>query len=270
MKWFGHSKKKEAEDYEKDYVARIKKQHKTSSSDKKPKPSIQKIETKSIVNKSNAQDIEIEIKNSEPLSKKLQIVKEEYNEVIRNLMNAKKEQKIIMEKIQKSNNEYEEIISKMKLLRGDLLQVNNELVKKKNELSKITDEYKKHSLVIQEINNSKKEVLELKSEIKNYNNELECVKAKTDNFPVILKMREEKKKLENEIGEKRNYIKSSIRELKFIQNEIANAGKTTESTNVVDAASAVVASMKQKLQSTQKELDLVRKALEEEKERKDV
>ena len=126
-------------------------------------------------------------------------------------------------------------------------------------------EYKKHSLVIQEINNSKKEVLELKSEIKNYNNELEHVKAKTDNFPEILKMREEKKKLENEIIQKRNDIKSGIRELKFIQNEIATVGKNTNPTNVVDAASAVVASMKQKLQNTQKELDLVKKALEQER-----
>ena len=44
--------------------------------------------------------------------------------------------------------------------------------------------------------------------------------------------------------------------------------KNIESTNVVDAASAVVASMKQKLQNTQKELDLVKKALEQERKAK--
>ena len=102
-------------------------------------------------------------------------------------------------------------------------------------------------------------------EIKKYNDELESVKTKAASFPEINKMREEKKNLENELMQKRKEIESSIRELKFIQNEIAGVGKNKESTNVVDAASAVVASMKQKLQNTQKELDLVKKALEQER-----
>ena len=130
------------------------------------------------------------------------------------------------------------------------------------------EEYKKHSQVIQEINNSKKEVLELKVEIKKHNDELESVKTKTNDFPEINKMREEKKKVENDLIQKRKEVESSIRELKFIQNEIAGVGKNKESTNVVDAASAVVASMKQKLQNTQKELDLVKKALEQERKMK--
>ena len=121
---------------------------------------------------------------------------------------------------------------------------------------------------MQEINNSKKEVLELKMEIKKYNNELESVKSKTGNFPEINKMREEKKKLENQIIQKRKDVESGTRELKFIQNQLTGVSKNKESKNVVDAASAVVASMKQKLQHTQKELDLARKALEEEKKAK--
>ena len=75
---------------------------------------------------------------------------------------------------------------------------------------------------------------------------------------------------ELDIIQKRNDIKSGIRELKFIQNEIATVGKNTNPTNVVDAASAVVASMKQKLQNTQKELDLLKKALEEERKTKNI
>ena len=105
-------------------------------------------------------------------------------------------------------------------------------------------------------------------EIKKHNDELEFVKTKTGNFPEINKMREEKKKLENELIQKRKEVESSIRELKFIQNEIADVGKNKEQSNVVDAASAVVASMKQKLQNTQKELDLVKKALEQERKMK--
>jgi uncharacterized coiled-coil DUF342 family protein len=183
-------------------------------------------------------------------------------------MNAKREQKNIIQKIHESNNEYEKMVSQLKSLRTDLLKINNELSEKNEKLSKITEEYKKHSLVMQEINNSKKEVLELKMEIKKYNNELESVKSKTGNFPEINKMREEKKKLENQIIQKRKDVESGTRELKFIQNQLTGVSKNKESKNVVDAASAVVASMKQKLQHTQKELDLARKALEEEKKAK--
>ena len=173
-----------------------------------------------------------------------------------------------MEKIQQSNNEYNGLKDGIKSLREDLLKVNNEFREKNEKMGEVMKEYKKHSQVIQEINNSKKEVLELKVEIKKHNDELESVKTKTNDFPEINKMREEKKKVENDLIQKRKEVESSIRELKFIQNEIAGVGKNKESTNVVDAASAVVASMKQKLQNTQKELDLVKKALEQERNAK--
>ena len=174
-----------------------------------------------------------------------------------------------MEKIQQSNNEYNGLKDQIKSLQEDLLKVNNEFREQNEKMGKIMEEYKKHSQVIQEINNSKKEVLELKAEIKKHHDELESIKTKTGNFPEINKMREEKKKVENDLIQKRKEIESSIRELKFIQNEIAGVGKNKEPTNVVDAASAVVASMKQKLQNTQKELDLVKKALEQERKMKD-
>ena len=252
MKWFGRSKKKETIGNEAKHPAKLKKDDETISEKTTTKPSIQKIETK----------------NTDSISKKLQLVKEEYNEVVGNLMHAKREQKNMMEKIQKSNNEYEGLKNGIKSLQEDLLKVNNEFREKNEKLGKVMEEYKKYSQVIQEINNSKKEVLELKAEIKKYNNELESVKAKTDSFPEINKMRWEKKKLENEIIQKRKEFEDSIKELKFVRSEIANAGKNKESTNVVDAASAVVASMKQKLQNTQKELDLVKKALEQERNNK--
>jgi uncharacterized coiled-coil DUF342 family protein len=255
MKWFGSSKKKEVDEYEKKYDVKLKERSKTTPKEKKT------IETKT-------QIIDNKTKNIESISKKLELVKEEYNEVVGNLMNAKREQKNIIQKIHESNNEYEKMVSQLKSLRTDLLKINNELSEKNEKLSKITEEYKKHSLVMQEINNSKKEVLELKMEIKKYNNELESVKSKTGNFPEINKMREEKKKLENQIIQKRKDVESGTRELKFIQNQLTGVSKNKESKNVVDAASAVVASMKQKLQHTQKELDLARKALEEEKKAK--
>ena len=263
MKWFGRSKKKETVGDETEHLTKLKKDGETTSEKTTAKPSTQETENK--LKKDGADD---ETKNTDSISKKLQLVKEEYNEVVGNLMHAKREQKSMMEKIQKSNNEYEELRDGIKSLREDLLKINNEFREKNEKLGKIMEEYKKHSQVIQEINNSKKEVLELKVEIKKYNDELESVKMKTASFPEINKMREEKKKVENDLIQKRKEFESSIKELKFIQNEIAGIGKNKESTNVVDAASAVVASMKQKLQNTQKELDLVKKALEQERKAK--
>ena len=265
MKWFGRSKKKETIDNETKNPSKLKKNDETASEKIISKPSTQKIETESKLKIDAANN---ETKNTDSISKKLQLVKEEYNEVVGNLMHAKREQKNMMEKIQKSNNEYEGLKNGIKSLQEDLLKVNNEFREKNEKLGKVMEEYKKYSQVIQEINNSKKEVLELKVEIKKHNDELESVKTKTGNFPEINKMREEKKKVENELIQKRKEVESSIRELKFIQNEIAGIGKNKESTNVVDAASAVVASMKQKLQNTQKELDLVKKALEQERKAK--
>ncbi len=262
MKWFGRSKNKEKEDNDAKRSAKLKKDDEAVTEKATTKPSTQKIETKNEFKKNSTDN---EIKNGVSISNKLQLVKEEYNEVVGNLMHAKREHKSITEKIQQTNNEYNGLKDGIKLLREDLLKVNNELREKNEKLDKIMVEYKKHSQVIQEINNSKKEVLELRVEIKKYNDELEYVKMKTASFPEIDKMREEKKKLENELVQKRKEVESSIRELKFIQNEIAGVGKNKESTNVVDAASAVVASMKQKLQNPQKELDLVKKALEQER-----
>ena len=267
MKWFGRSKKKETIDNKAKHPDKLKKDDETISEKTTTKPSTQKIETESKLKIDAANN---EAKNTDSISDKLQLVKEEYNEVVGNLMRAKREQKSVMEQIQKSNNEYEILKNGMKSLREDLLKVNNEFREKNEKLVKIMGEYKKHSQVIQEINNSKKEVLELKVEIKKHNDELGYVKTKTGNFPEINKMREEKKKIENELMQKRKEIESSIRELKFIQNEIAGVGKNKESTNVVDAASAVVASMKQKLQNTQKELDLAKKALEQERKTKGI
>ena len=267
MKWFGSSKKKETEDYEKKHLSKLKKESGTNSKKKLAKPATPKIEIKSTESELKEQSSHNDAKNT-TISKKLQLVNEEYNEVIGNLMRAKKDQKNITDNIQKSNNEHDRLASKIKSVQMDLLKINNELREKSEKLNEITEEYKKHSLVIHEINNSKKEVLELKAEIKKYNNELESVKAKADGFPGINKMREEKKKLDNEIIQKRKEIMANIKELKFVQSKITNVGKNRESTNVVDAASAVVASMKQKLQNTQKELDLVKKALEQERKAK--
>jgi len=182
-------------------------------------------------------------------------------------MNAKKELKNVKEIIQELNNEHASIVSKTKSSREELLKVNNDLKEKSVESEKSADGYEKQRLVVQEVNNSKMELSKIKDEIKKYSKELESVRTKTDNSPDVKKMKEEREKLENEIIQKRKELESGFRELKFIKDEMAKSSKSEGSDKIVDAASAVVASMNQKLQTTLTELNAVKKALENERGR---
>ena len=231
MNWFKSSRKKESEDYEKEFLSRYKKQQKAKP-EKKASKHKKVIEIES---DEKNQDVEIKIlkKEPEPLSTKFESAKQEYNVTIKNLMDAKKVLSGIKEDIQKSNSEYADIISKIKLTRRELLKANNELKEKSEETGKTEGEYAKQNLLIQEINNSKRELSEIKSEIKKYNEELESVKIKSDNSPDFNKMREEKEKLENEIMQKRKDLDSGFRELKFIKDEMVKSSKSEGTDKIV-------------------------------------
>ena len=102
-------------------------------------------------------------------------------------------------------------------------------------------------------------------QIDRYKNELESTRTKVDNSPDAKKMKEEREEIEREIIEKRKELEAGFRELKFIKDEMAKSGKNEGSDKIVDAASAVVASMNQKLQTTITELNAVKQALEKER-----
>ena len=120
-------------------------------------------------------------------------------------------------------------------------------------------------MLIQETNDAKRELSEIKEQVNKYKNELESVRTKVDNSPDAKKMKEEREKLEKEIMQKRMELESGFRELKFIKDEMAKSNKNEGSDKIVDAASAVVASMNQKLQTTIIELNAVKEALEKER-----
>ena len=265
MKWFGSSEKKESEDYEKKYLARYKKQQKPKQK-KNTTKNKKDVEIES--DEKNQVEVKIQKKEPESLSTKFESVKQEYNVTIKNLMDAKKELKNIEVDIQKSNSEYADIISKIKLTRGELLRVNNELQEKTKETGKTADGYKKQNLLTQEIINSKRDLSEIKDEIMKHSMELESVKTKADNSPDVKRMKEEREKLENEIRQKRKDLESGFRELKFIKDEMTKSSKGEGTEKIVDAASAVVASMNQKLQTTLTELNAVKKTLENERKQR--
>jgi len=264
MDWFKSSRGKKTEDYEKEYVTRYKNDEKTKPKKKKASKPKKSIETESY---ETDQEIKIQTKKEdpEPLSTKFESVKQEYNITIKNLMNAKKELKNLKEGIEKSSNEYNDMISKVKLARADLLKTNSELQEKTVESISSTEQTKKQSVLSQEINDSKRELSKIKEQINGYKNELESVKTKVDNSPDAKKMKEERERLEKEIMQKRKELDSGFRELKFIKDEMAKSGKKEGTDKIVDAASAVVASMNQKLQTTITELNAVKQALEKER-----
>jgi len=258
MDWLKSSRGKKTEDYEKGYLTRYKKGQKAKPKKKSSKDQ-KSIETN--------QEIEVQTRKEEPepLSTKFESVKQEYNITIKNLMNAKKELKNLKEGIEKSSNEYNDMISKVKLARADLLKTNSELQEKTVESISSTEQTKKQSVLSQEINDSKRELSKIKEQINGYKNELESVKMKVDNSPDAKKMKEERERLEKEIMQKRKELDSGFRELKFIKDEMAKSGKKEGTDKIVDAASAVVASMNQKLQTTITELNAVKQALEKER-----
>ena len=265
MKWFRGSEKTETEDYEKEFLTRYKKQQKPKQKKNTKKDNkVIKIESE----EKNLVKSETQKKEPESLSTKFEVIKQEYNITIGNLMNAKKELKNIKENIQKSSSEYTDIISKIKLTRGELLRVNNELQEKTKETGKTADGYKKQNLLTQEIINSKRDLSEIKDEIKKHSMELESVKTKADNSPDVKRMKEEREKLEKEIRQKRKDLESGFRELKFIKDEMTKSSKGEGTEKIVDAASAVVASMNQKLQTTLTELNAVKKTLENERKQR--
>ena len=262
MKWFKNSGKKQTEEYEKEYLARYNKQQ---IPDQKKNISKNKKDEKIESDKKNQVKVKIAKKESDPLSMKFESVKQDYNVIIKNLMDAKKELKNINENIQNTNSEYNDIISKTKSARVELLNANSELQKKTEEDGKATEEYKKQKLLIQETNYSKRELSEIKDEIVKCNKELGYVRTNVNNSPDIKKLKEEREKIENEINKKRIELESGFRELKFIKDEMIKSSKSEGTEKIVDAASAVVASMNQKLQTTLTELDAVKKALENER-----
>ena len=263
MDWFKSSRGEKTEDYEKEYLTRYKKGQKAKPKKKttKHKKSIE-MEFSETEQKN---EIETRKEESTPLSIKFESVKQEYNITIKNLMNAKKELKNLKEDIEKSNNDHNDIISRIKSARAELLNTNSELQEKTKENTKSTEQTKMQSALMQEINDSKKELSEVKEQTNKYKNELESMRTKVDNSPDAKKMKEEKEKLEKEIMQKRKELESGFRELKFIKDEMAKSSSNEGSDKIVDAASAVVASMNQKLQTTITELNAVKQALEKER-----
>ena len=162
----------------------------------------------------------------------------------------KKEPESLSTKFESAKQEYNITIK-------NLMNTKKELKNIKVDIQKSNSEY---ADIISKIKLTREELLKA-------NNELQ-EKTKADNSPDVKRMKEEREKLENEIRQKRKEPESGFRELKFIKDEMTKSSKGEGTEKIVDAASAVVASMNQKLQTTLTELNAVKKTLENERKQR--
>jgi len=187
--------------------------------------------------------------NASKNKKDVEIESDEKNQYVE-AKTRKKEPESLSTKFESAKQEYNVTIK-------NLMNTKKELKNIKVDIQKSNSEY---ADIISKIKLTREELLKA-------NNELQ-EKTKADNSPDVKRMKEEREKLENEIRQKRKDLESGFRELKFIKDEMTKSSKGEGTEKIVDAASAVVASMNQKLQTTLTELNAVKKTLENERKQR--
>ena len=188
-------------------------------------------------------------KSTSKNKKDVEIELDEKNQDIE-VKTRKKEPESLSTKFESAKQEYNVTIK-------NLMDAKKELKNIEVDIQKSNSEY---ADIISKIKLTREELLKA-------NNELQ-EKTKADNSPDVKRMKEEREKLENEIRQKRKDLESGFRELKFIKDEMTKSSKGEGTEKIVDAASAVVASMNQKLQTTLTELNAVKKTLENERKQR--
>ena len=192
------------------------------------------------------------------IKEKIETVKEEYDSTVSSLMLVKKELNQKKMELDVSQRKYNEIRNKIK----DSEQIKN---------SKAIEDFKKTkenlSAIKQELEEKTKEVKEIKEKITQEQSSLHSIKKQQ--IEIEKELDEANSRLYNakeELNKKDQFQDTNIltpNEKEFIQGD-----KTDEknSAGIIEAASAVVGSLKSKLNMTQKELEAVQLLLEKERE----
>ncbi|WP_299293703.1 DNA repair protein [Nitrosopumilus sp.] len=191
------------------------------------------------------------------LLERVKIVKDEYDATISNLMMVKKELNQKKLELDVAQREHKSILEKIKGLdriKDDAKQT--EFVKTEAELEKIKKELeemtKEHEKVKEEMTKGQSDLHLIRKQQIDVEKELEEANSRLYNA-------------KEELEKKDQFQDTSVltpKERKFIEGE---TGKDVSS-GVIEAASAVVGSLKSKLSTTQKELDTVQNLLEKERE----
>ena len=192
------------------------------------------------------------------ITEKINTVKEEYDSTVSSLMLVKKEfnqKKMDLDIVQREYKEISEKIKNTKQIKDSKIieqfnKTDEEIAKKKEEIEEYTRKYDEiKEQVTQEqatLHSIRKQQIEVEKELEEANSRLYNAK--------------------NELDKKDQFQDTSIltpSEKKFIEGENNNQ---KSSAGIIEAASAVVGSLKSKLSMTQKELEAIQSLLEKERE----
>ncbi len=192
------------------------------------------------------------------ITQKIHTVKEEYDTVVSNLMLVKKElnqKKMELDTIQREHKEIREKIKNAEQIKDSKSVIG--FNKTKGSLSKIKEELKETA---EECDKIKKQILQEQSILHNikkqqieYDKELDEARSRLYNA-------------KEELEKKDHFQDTSVltpKEKEFIQK---NSSNQKSSAGIIEAASAVVGSLKSKLNMAQKELEALQLLLENERE----
>jgi len=192
------------------------------------------------------------------ITQKIQTVKEEYNTTVSNLMLVKKElnqKKMESDVIQREYNGIRDKIENAKKIKGsksvdEFNKTKGNLSKTKQELEDVTIEYDK---IKEQVTQEQSKLHNIKKQQIEYEKELDEASSRLYNA-------------KEELEKKDHFQDTSIlspKEREFIERESSNQ---QSSAGVIEAASAVVGSLKSKLNMAQKELEALQLLLEKERE----
>ena len=211
-------------------------------------------------------EIHTKTENLESISKKLASVKEEYDLAVTNLMKTKKELHERKNEIESMGKGHDEILVKIGKSKLELENIDKQFNQEKKKLEELDKVDTALAEVKEELEKNKTESESIKKQILQSQQVFDQVKVKQNEAEIELQntysklknTREEVQKLQAQKGQ----VSLSKNDSQFIQNELA---PEDQSKNIVEAASAVVANMKHKLELAQKELEIIKKLLEKER-----
>ncbi|MCV0391849.1 MAG: DNA repair protein [Nitrosopumilus sp.] len=196
------------------------------------------------------------------VTQKIQTVKEEYSATVSNLMLVKKElnqKKMELDVIQREHKGLLEKIKNSQKINdsksiSDFNKTKETLSKMKEELEEVT---KKHEELKEEISNEQSTLSSIRKQQAESQKELDEANARLYNA-------------KEELNKKDQFEDTSIltpKEKEFIQGHDTNQ---KSSAGIIEAAGAVVGSLKSKLNMTQKELETIQGLLEREREEHEI
>ena len=218
------------------------------------------------------------------------ILKNELEDEVENLQKefrAKQEElNEITEKINTVKEEYDSTVSSLMLVKKEFNQKKMDLDIVQREYKEISEKIKntrqiKDSKIIEQFNKTDEEIAKKKEEIEEYTRKYDEIKEQvTQEQATLHSIRKQQIEVEKELEEANSRLYNAKNELdkkdqfqdtsiltpsekKFIEGENNNQ---KSSAGIIEAASAVVGSLKSKLSMTQKELEAIQSLLEKERE----